>query len=149
MKTPREIILESHRAAEPRLDRLGEAVLAAELGTAHKASRGRANPVGAMMQKLWLELIWPYRRTWAGLAAVWVVLGVAYVTTRRPYDPTAHAASQQPMTSWVEEEQLLAQLLDRPPSAPAKAPAPARPASGDGPPAKSAQWLADDFPRFC
>jgi hypothetical protein len=149
MKTPRNFILESHRAAETRLDRLSEAVLATELGTARKPSPGRPNPARAMVQKLWLELIWPSRRTWAGLAAVWVVLAVAYVTTRRPYDPTAHLASQQPMTSWVEEEQLLAQLLDRPPSAPAKAPAPARPASGDGPPAKSAQWLADECSQFC
>jgi len=145
MKTPKEIILESHRAAEPRLDRLREAVLAAELGR----PASRPNFAAALAQKLWLELIWPSRRAWAGLAAVWVVLAVVHFATQRPIDSTLYPVNPQLMTSWVQEQQLLAQLLDHPRPAPAKDPAPARPDQGDGPPAKSAQWLAEEFPQLC
>ncbi len=87
MKTPREIILESHRAVEPRLDRLRETVLAAELATALSGPKVRPQSAGNILQKLWLELIWPSRRAWAGLSAVWVVLGVVYLSTLRPNEP--------------------------------------------------------------
>lgn len=34
----------------------------------------RARLSGISFHKLWAELIWPYRRTWTGLAAVWLAI---------------------------------------------------------------------------
>ncbi len=159
MKTPKQILLESHRAAEPQLDRLREEVLTTEFswpavnlsneseGHALSLSKGRPsknrNFAAALLQKLWLELIWPSRRAWAGLAAVWVALAAVYLTTQRPGDAKLPPPNPQMVAAWMQEQQLLAQLLDHPMHTAAKIPTPARPEPVEGP-NKSAQWLADD-----
>jgi hypothetical protein len=159
MKTPKQILLESHRATEPQLDRLREEVLATEFGLpavnpsnssegpAVSLSKGRPsryrNLPTALLQKLWLELIWPSRRAWAGLAAVWVGLAAVYLSTQRPGDPKLPPPNPQMVAAWMQEQQLLAQLLDRPTRVAAKTSPPARPEPVEGP-NKSAQWLTDD-----
>ena len=69
MKTPREILLARHRAAEPKLDAIREAVLAEALNVpapgqpAPRPSRAGVFSVG---MTLWRELILPSRRAWSG-----------------------------------------------------------------------------------
>ena len=83
MKTPREVLLERHREAGPRLDEVRRKALAA-LQTARSAEKleldrqaegfksriawringGVARWVPAMARKIWMELIWPSRRAW-------------------------------------------------------------------------------------
>jgi hypothetical protein len=68
MKTPREILLDRHQAVEPKLDEIRHAVVA-DLSPAPSLK-----PQIPFVLKLWRELIWPCRRTWAGLATVWLTI---------------------------------------------------------------------------
>lgn len=68
MKTPREILLARHQGAETKLDDIRRAVVA-DL----RPSPPR-EPEIPFLLKLWRELIWPCRRTWAGLAAAWLAI---------------------------------------------------------------------------
>jgi hypothetical protein len=68
MKTPREMLLEQHQAATAKLDQIRNAVVA---GLTPQTAR---EPESPFVLKLWRELIWPCRRTWAGLAAVWLAI---------------------------------------------------------------------------
>jgi hypothetical protein len=133
-KTPRQILLESHSAAAPQLDRLREEVLVAEFGTANRATTFPA----AILQKLWLELIWPSRRAWAGLAAAWVMLAAVYLSTQRPGDDKAQPMNPEIIAAWMQQQQLLAALLDHPRSLslPKDLPAPLLPAPARGGPAR-------------
>ena len=78
MKTPREILLTRHTAANARLDAIrAESVRAAS--TRQSSSHGKLVFAGTVFQILttaFRELIVPARRTWMGLAAAWVVLAV-------------------------------------------------------------------------
>jgi hypothetical protein len=78
MKTPREILLNRHQAAQTELDRIRQTVVAEmpqPAPNAEKRSSPRELPLLlAAALKLWRELILPCRRTWAGLAAVWLVI---------------------------------------------------------------------------
>jgi hypothetical protein len=159
MKTPKEILLETHQALTPRLDRLRESVLAGELGGASSVSamgQKRKNIFAAIPLKLWNELIWPSRRAWAGLAAVWVALAVVHFSQR---DSTAFTKSNSApqmmaqwnglrtdpqMMAWGEPEQWLLeqslyerrQMAERHP----QPPAPAAPPAASG---KSAEMYFD------
>lgn len=76
MKTPREILLNRHRDAGPKLDAVREKALAALAPAAGNTAPAR--PVVSWPLRiawtLWRELIFPSRRIWAGLAAAWIVL---------------------------------------------------------------------------
>ena len=76
MKTPRDILLQRHRTANAKLDQIRRNVVA---GLTPLPARDSGLPV-AFALKLWCELIWPCRRTWAGLAAVWLALLVFNLT---------------------------------------------------------------------
>jgi hypothetical protein len=81
MKTPREILLDRHRAAVPKLDSLANHALAATLPKAASSTLRPSWPA-ALGLKLWQELIWPSRRTWGALAAIWLVLAVIHFSDR-------------------------------------------------------------------
>lgn len=68
MKAPREILLARHQAVEPRLDEIRRAFV---VGVSPHHAPETAIPLALT---LWRELIWPCRRTWAGLAAAWLVI---------------------------------------------------------------------------
>jgi hypothetical protein len=76
MKTPREILLDRHRAAGPKLDAIREKALADLSPGAVSDASTRIS--GSWPRRaawlLWRELIFPCRHIWAGLAAAWVVL---------------------------------------------------------------------------
>ena len=77
MKTPRQILLDRLREAEPQLDAIRRAALGAVLkvrsGTGPTQESwergGRRGPLAV----LWQELILPVRRVWIGLAAAWLI----------------------------------------------------------------------------
>lgn len=76
MKTPREILLNRHRDAGPKLDSVREkamATLAPPADTSAPAGPAAPWPLRTAWT-LWRELIFPSRRIWAGLAAAWLVL---------------------------------------------------------------------------
>ncbi len=112
MKTPREILLDLHRSAEPDLDRLWNQKLAPAL--ANDSTLVHRNALVAAGWKMWRELIVPNRRIWAGLACAWVVIGalnlvsseraVAVASQNRP-------PSHEEMRALVEQRRMLAQLI--------------------------------------
>jgi len=89
MKTPREILLARHKAAEPKLDAIRQAVLATvgHQGEAVPAASGNwstrlAGWLLAMPNTFWRELILPSRRVWTALATVWILLFVINLSQR-------------------------------------------------------------------
>ncbi len=130
MKTPREILFERHQSAQPKLDALRRQALAecAETTVPPEMS-ARVGPQfkwSHVPLKLWQELIWPCRRIWAGLAAIWFVLLLLNLNLdERPAVATNRTSTLTPevLMALREQRELLAQLLDSTPSAPAS-PAP-------------------------
>jgi hypothetical protein len=77
MKTPREILLTRHQSAYPKLDDRRRKALSTVFSNAPCRTRNAQMegllPVRAALA-VWRELIWPCRRAWAGIAALWVVM---------------------------------------------------------------------------
>jgi hypothetical protein len=69
MKTPREILLNKHRAAQPALDFVRQRVVESELGRAE--TMGEALAGSGWLTLLWQQLVQPCRSAWVGLAAAW------------------------------------------------------------------------------
>jgi hypothetical protein len=84
----------------------------------------------SLAMKLWQELIWPCRRVWLGIAAIWFVVLACNMSMD---DSPKVVASQTPpptpemMAALREQKQLLVQLLEpvaSSPPPPAAAPRP-------------------------
>jgi hypothetical protein len=141
MKTPKEILLAAHQALAPRLDQMREDVLAAELGGAGNVSTKRRNSFAAVPVKLWNELIWPSRRAWAGLAAVWVALAVVHFSQRGNEKETSSNPDPQMLAEWDEQQKILEQFINERTQVAEKASAPMVPPAASG---KSAEADFDD-----
>lgn len=124
MKTPREILLERHRQAESKLDVVRREVLAEigakealndrRLASAQFKRSGTGAGVAALVHKLWLELVWPYRRAWAGLAVLWVGVLAANLEMKAgsPRVPVIARGVDRALAQAVEEQRrVLAELL--------------------------------------
>jgi hypothetical protein len=138
MKTPRELILERHQAAEARL----EAIRAEDLAAEARGQRRPSLSFTMIAQRLWLEALWPWRRVWVGVGAAWlVILTLDLATADTPRVATARTSRPDAQVQAVlqQQEQLLTQLLGvetpPPPSHPTR-PGPrsaAPPTPGTGP----------------
>ena len=110
MKTPREILLERHQAAKSKLD-----AIRSEVVTPCRAERRAAEPGFKLMAfplLLWRELIFPSRRTWAGIAAAWALILVVNFSLRDPAQPGSPTkVSATEMMSFQEQQKLLNELL--------------------------------------
>jgi hypothetical protein len=126
MKTPREVLLEHHQTAIPRLDAIRRKVLERE-------RRLGAPPRGWSVRWLatpWRELIWPCRRIWAGLAVVWLVIvaaNVSLVDHPRTVATKSPRPSVEMILAFWRQERSLGELIDRRPSPPVAPPKPAVP----------------------
>ncbi len=116
MKTPREILLNRHKNAEPSLDQIRREIV------------GRIDaPRRSIAETLWRELFVSARRGWICLAAGWVVVIALNVMTggetsgsavkSGPVNPNSVIALQR-------QEQLMARLAENEgsPSSPAEVP---------------------------
>ena len=78
MKTPREILLGRHQAAQARLDRIRQdavAEMTRDRRISDEPAPARELPLlAAAALKLWRELILPSRTVWTGLVAVWLMI---------------------------------------------------------------------------
>jgi hypothetical protein len=75
-----------------------------------------------VLRLLWRELIFPCRRTWAALAAVWIALFIFNVSQRDKAELAARKLpppSPEAIMAWRQQERLLAELIG--PSAPGDA----------------------------
>jgi hypothetical protein len=115
MKTPREILLEQHRSAAPKLDAIRREVLAEKVTPARAGGSGALAAVWLNWPVvLWRELIWPSRRIWAGLAAVWILIFVFNFSQRDPSELMARKTpppSPEMILTFRQQEKLLAELI--------------------------------------
>lgn len=114
MKTPREILLARHQAVEPRLDEIRRAFVA---GFSPHPAPETENPLAL---RLWRELIWPCRRTWAGLAAAWLVI-LLFNYSHADGNPSVGAKSSRPpgemRLALREQRRVLEELIGPGPAA--------------------------------
>jgi anti-sigma factor RsiW len=69
---------------------------------------------GNWLLKLWLELVWPCRRTWAGLSAVWAALIVFHAAQSGTQETTLAAATMptpETRVAFREQQRLLVEIL--------------------------------------
>ena len=120
MKTAREVLLGRHRDIEPKLDQMWRVTLRCGLrGGADAAPRSSVQasrvPTGGLAWRLWCELIWPCRRTWAGLACAWVVILMLNVASSERVTPVATRTgprSHAEMRALAEQRRMLTQLIE-------------------------------------
>jgi hypothetical protein len=122
MKAPRDILLARHQAIEPKLDAIRHSAVAAigERGISTDRVHKRRSPTVAAMfwRILWRELIFPSRRIWAGLAAVWILIFAVNFSIR---DNSHIVARKSPpaaemIMAWRQQQRLLAELNGSPAS---------------------------------
>jgi len=126
MKTPREILLQHHQTVTPKLDAIRQSAVA-NLKECPVA-REQSLPV-ALAFKLWRELVLPCRRTWAGLAAVWLAILVFNLThAERIQIVTAKSTTppEEMRLALQEQRRVLEEIIGPTPLAPAAEP-PRRP----------------------
>jgi hypothetical protein len=137
MKTPREILLAQHQAANPKLDAIRHSTIATFnhqktrvwVERATSPSQRATCPLLSVSwflscsKKIWTELIFPSRAIWAGLAAVWVVILAVNYSMRDHSQPQMAKTSPQMVLAFRQQEQLLTELIgpnDPPVTEPAK-----------------------------
>jgi hypothetical protein len=108
MKTPRDTLFARHQNAAPKLDAIRREVLSAEL-----QNKNRIPLFVNLPLTLWRELIFPCRRIWTGLAAIWILIFAINFSQR---DKSEMMAGKTPPPSpemilvFGQQEQLLAEL---------------------------------------
>src|SRR5450432_4218145 len=116
MKTPRDILFASHQNAAPKLDAIRREVVAGLNHQGTKAQSSAANLVSCCLggsNKLWLELVWPCRRIWTGLAAAWVLIFIVNVSQRDGSQTVMAKSAPTPemMMTFRDQQNLLKELL--------------------------------------
>ena len=85
MKRPRDLLLERHADAQPRLDALRREVVAEHVVPVSPAS---VSPPPGGLARFWDELFWTSRRAWTALAAAWVAILALNLATHHPASPS-------------------------------------------------------------
>jgi hypothetical protein len=115
MKTLHDILLERHRSAVPKLDAIRHEVIQELNNQGTKEQSRPASLVSSLLDcsnKLWLELVWPSRRIWAGLAAVWILILAANVSLHQNSPVIAKSGpSSEMMMALKDQQKILAELL--------------------------------------
>ena len=128
MKTPREILLERHRAAKPRLDAIRRAVVA---DMNNKETKQQSSIFVSLFlrcsQNFWRELLWPSPWAWAGTTAAWVLIFALNFAASAGSEGVSMAGSRAIPASVVEmalaeRQSLMTSLLDSSPMEPAAPP---------------------------
>jgi hypothetical protein len=111
MKTPREIMFERHQNAAPKLDAIRREVVWE--GRRVAVPKFRVADTATLPMLIWRELIWPSRRIWAGLAAVWILIFVFNFSQRDPAELLARKSLPSPemILTFRQQERLLAELI--------------------------------------
>jgi hypothetical protein len=109
MKTPREILFVRHQNATPKLDTIRREVLKSEFQNEPSIPFYLNLPL-----MFWRELIFPCRRIWTGLAAVWIFI---FIINFSQHDKSEMMARKSPPPSpemilaFRQQELLLAELI--------------------------------------
>lgn len=125
MKTPRDILFARHQAAAPKLDAIRRKVVA---GLNHQDTKAQSRTVNLVfwclggLNKLWLELVWPCRRIWMGLAAVWLLILTINLAQHEP-SSTGKMTAAPALMSFREQQRWMNDLFaDRVPTVDAEPP---------------------------
>ncbi len=125
MKTPREILLQRHQAAQTKLDALRREVIA------NLAPKGKPDiPLVTSAFKLALrQWFWPSPWAWAGTGAAWLLIFVFEFSGASSADRNAAIPAQTPPVSIIrmasaERRVLMNSLLDSAAAEPAIPPRP-------------------------
>ena len=116
MKTPRDILLARHQAALPKLDVIRRSVVVELNNQETKEQSFPASLVASLLgcsNKIWLELVWPCRRLWSGLATVWIALFLVNVAQRDNLSSVTGkpVLTQSVMMSWQVQQRWMNELL--------------------------------------
>jgi hypothetical protein len=112
MKTPREIILGRHQAAEASLDAIRQQVLSRELPP--RPQPVEQLPSGAWLTTLWDQLVLPCKRAWAGFGFAWVVILLLQATSSNPMSKPSLPSGKPSLDDRAqlrEQWQLRAEML--------------------------------------
>ena len=121
MKHPRDVILDRHRRAEPRLNAVRSAVLSLSQTQHPKPDppleKNQSFVLAQIATALWRELILPCRRIWIGLAAIWVFLAVVNFQMQPTHQArfssvTATALTPEIRDQLIRQYELRASLLE-------------------------------------
>jgi hypothetical protein len=116
MKTPREILFARHQNTASRLDAVRREVVTG-LNCQDTKSRSWATILASWClggaNKLWQELVWPCRRIWIGLAAVWLLLFIVNFSQRDGSQAmmAKSAPTAEMMMTFRDQQKLLNELL--------------------------------------
>jgi hypothetical protein len=116
MKTPREILLARHHAADSKLDVIRRAVVHDLNNKDAKTQSWGDGFVSLFLRCLstpWRELVLPSRRIWTGLAAVWGLVFIVNFSQRDTVSGvTGKPVSSAPvMMSWQVQQRLMNEVL--------------------------------------
>ena len=124
MKTPREVLLARHQVAEAKLDCIRRDAVRVAANVNRRSAPVREFTFAATVFRAlaipFRELVWPCRRTWAGLAAVWVALLVFNLTQAERGQTVAAKSSTSPgelRLALLEQQRVLAEIFGPPPPA--------------------------------
>ena len=121
MKTPRDILFARHHAAAPKLDAIRREIVNVAADVNRRRQPIREFTFAATFAKAvaipFQELIWPCRRIWTGLAAVWILIFIVNVSQRDGSQTMmAKSASPEMMMTFRYQQKWLDELLaDRSP----------------------------------
>ena len=108
MKHPRDVILDRHRHAEPRLNAVRSAVLSLSQTQHPKPDppleKNQSFVLAQIATALWRELILPCRRIWIGLAAIWVFLAVVNFQLQPPQQAQFASVSVNALTPEIRAQ---------------------------------------------
>ena len=125
MKTPRDILLTRHLFANPKLDACRTKALSKAFSKAPSMPRlvrmKSQLPVRAALSA-WRELIWPCRRAWTGMAALWVVMWVINRGLSDTQSAALPATSAPALLEALEEQRRILTELIAPASSPSAEP---------------------------
>ncbi|HEY5041713.1 MAG TPA: hypothetical protein VIK53_06880 [Verrucomicrobiae bacterium] len=116
MKTPRDILMERHQTAAPKLDGIRRGIVA-EFNNKETKEQSRPSSLVALLlccfNKFWLELIWPCRRIWTGLATIWILIfAINYAQRDGSQNINVKSApTVGVMMAFGEQEKMLNELL--------------------------------------
>jgi hypothetical protein len=115
MKTPRDILFARHQAATPKLDAIRREVLNAELREGRRAAvpKFRVADTAILPILIWRELIFPCRRIWTGLAAIWILLFIVNFSQHDGSQTIIARSAPTPemMMTFRDQQKLLNELF--------------------------------------
>jgi hypothetical protein len=112
MKTAREILLERHETVVPKLNAIRHEII--REGRRVAVPKFRVADTATLPILIWRELIFPCRRIWTSLAAIWILIFIFNFSQR---DKSELMAKKSPLPSpemilaFRQQEKLLAELI--------------------------------------